>query len=456
MYRFQADHMNERTNTAMKRIGPCRLFLASLIPVLILNAQSVTSSYEVGTWLGFRVAAVSFTFDDGCAHQFDIAVPMFNEFDYKMTLFTATNTDWIGLPDWDALQNAANQGHEIASHTITHTNMGGMSDSLQHVELKDSRDEIDSHVSGQRCLTLAYPYCVASKKSITEQYYIAGRICSGSIVQRNPADFMNISSIICGTEGSVNATKDYVNRGESAVRSKGWCVYLIHGIDDDGGWSPIASDTLRKALEYYYTNQNLYWVETFGNVVRYIKERTDITLTELSDLDSAITLQITDTLDDSIYNYPLSLRRPLPQGWISATVTQDGQPMEAWVMAEDNVQYIVFDAVPDQGDIVISKSDVMGIQDNGRFLINSPALVQNFPNPFNPATTIRYVLPRAGHVVLKIIDVQGRKVSTLLNQYSPAGMHSLEFNAQEMSSGVYFYTLQVGNVLQQRKMMILR
>ena len=430
--------------------------LISLIPVFMLNAQSVAPPYEAGTWHGFRAAAVSFTFDDGCAHQFDIAVPMFNEFGFRLTLFTITNAESYARPDWETLQQAANQGHEIASHTITHTNMGGMSDSLQHVELRDSRDEIDLHIDGQRCLTLAYPYCVASKKSITEQYYIAGRICSGSIVQRNPSDFMNISSIICGTEGSVNATKDYINRGESAVRSKGWCVYLIHGIDDDGGWSPVVSDTLRKALEYYQSNPALYWVESFVNVVRYIRERNDITLTELSAGDDVITLQITDTLDDDSYDVPVSLRRPLPQEWVSAAATQNGQPVNAWVMTEEGVQYIVFDAVPDQGDVVLSKSDVTGIQNTGRFRIDSPALIQNFPNPFNPATTIRYHLPRAGHVVLKIIDVRGQEVSTLLDEYSPAGLHSLEFNAKDIPSGVYFYTLQTGDALQQRKMTILR
>jgi peptidoglycan/xylan/chitin deacetylase (PgdA/CDA1 family) len=438
----------------MKRIGAGRKLLMSLIPVLILNAQSVPPPYEVGTWSGFRTAAVSFTFDDGCAHQFDIAIPMFNEYGFRLTLFTITNAESYTRPDWDTLQEAANQGHEIASHTITHTNMGGMSDSLQHVELRDSRDEIDLHISGQRCLTLAYPYCVASKKSITEQYYIAARICSGSIVQRNPSDFMNISSIICGTEGSVNATKDYVNRGESAVRSKGWCVYLIHGIDDDGGWSPVVSDTLRKALEYYHSNPALYWVESFVNVVRYIKERNDITVTELSDQDNAITLQITDTLDDTIFNFPISLRRPVPGGWTSATVTQNGQPMEAWVMVEDDIQYIVFDAVPDQGELVITKSDVMGIQDTGRFRINSPVLVQNFPNPFNPSTTIRFTLPESEFVTLKVMNTAGQEVASLIRSIQPAGENQVTWTAEGLPNGLYLYNLQAGGFSETRKLLL--
>ena len=110
MCRFQADNVNERKDIAMKRIGSHRIFLMSLIPVFILNAQSVAPPYEVGTWLGFRTAAVSFTFDDGCAHQFDIAVPMFNEFGFRLTLFTLTKAESYALPDWDTLQKAANQG----------------------------------------------------------------------------------------------------------------------------------------------------------------------------------------------------------------------------------------------------------------------------------------------------------------------------------------------------------
>lgn len=74
------------------------------------------------------------------------------------------------------------------------------------------------------------------------------------------------------------------------------------------------------------------------------------------------------------------------------------------------------------------------------------ALSQNYPNPFNPTTNINYTLAEAGFATLRVYDVLGRVVSTLVNQEMPAGQHTVSFNAANLSSGVYLYELSVGNV----------
>ena len=71
------------------------------------------------------------------------------------------------------------------------------------------------------------------------------------------------------------------------------------------------------------------------------------------------------------------------------------------------------------------------------------ALYKNFPNPFNPRTIINYELRIRNFVVLKVYDIAGREVATLVNDIKPAGKHAVEFNAGKLSSGVYFYTLRV-------------
>ncbi len=73
-------------------------------------------------------------------------------------------------------------------------------------------------------------------------------------------------------------------------------------------------------------------------------------------------------------------------------------------------------------------------------------LHQNYPNPFNPKTIINYELRIRNFVVLKVYDIAGREVATLVNEIMPAGKHSVEFNAEDLSSGVYFYTLRVSNL----------
>jgi hypothetical protein len=83
-------------------------------------------------------------------------------------------------------------------------------------------------------------------------------------------------------------------------------------------------------------------------------------------------------------------------------------------------------------------------------------LAQNYPNPFNPSTVIRYQLPNSANVTLKVFDVTGKEVAEVVNGYQTAGEHSVEFNAANLPSGVYFYRLSAGNHTATRKMMLVR
>jgi PKD repeat protein len=83
-------------------------------------------------------------------------------------------------------------------------------------------------------------------------------------------------------------------------------------------------------------------------------------------------------------------------------------------------------------------------------------LLQNHPNPFNPLTAISYTLAREGQVTLAVFDVSGRRVATLVNGTEGVGLHTVNFDARGLSSGVYFYRLEVGDFVQQRKMVLLK
>ncbi len=83
-------------------------------------------------------------------------------------------------------------------------------------------------------------------------------------------------------------------------------------------------------------------------------------------------------------------------------------------------------------------------------------LSQNFPNPFNPITTIRYSVPRTGHVSLVVYSVRGERISTLVNGEKEAGSYEVSFNANGLASGTYFYTFKGEGFQETRKMVILR
>jgi hypothetical protein len=84
------------------------------------------------------------------------------------------------------------------------------------------------------------------------------------------------------------------------------------------------------------------------------------------------------------------------------------------------------------------------------------ALEQNYPNPFNPSTTIRFSLPKSGHVTLKVYDLLGREVETLVDDQRTAGSYSVEWTPNNLASGVYFYRIQAGAYTETKKLMLLR
>ncbi len=84
------------------------------------------------------------------------------------------------------------------------------------------------------------------------------------------------------------------------------------------------------------------------------------------------------------------------------------------------------------------------------------ALLQNFPNPFNPTTTIEYVLPKSAEVLLTIYNLRGQEAARLVEGQQTEGRHTAIWNASNMASGIYFYRLQAGDFVQTRKMVLLK
>jgi len=107
-------------------------------------------------------------------------------------------------------------------------------------------------------------------------------------------------------------------------------------------------------------------------------------------------------------------------------------------------------------DIVGYKTFVDGVKSDNSVLPTQYKLNQNFPNPFNPSTVISYDIPKSGIVSLKIFNVLGQLVKTLVNQSQTAGTHQVTFNANSLSTGVYFYSLTVDNFTQVKKMMLIK
>jgi dienelactone hydrolase len=97
-----------------------------------------------------------------------------------------------------------------------------------------------------------------------------------------------------------------------------------------------------------------------------------------------------------------------------------------------------------------------GVEEAGADVPRLISLSQNYPNPFNPSTTITYSLPAAMHVNLKVYDILGRELAAVVNEIEPPGVHSVRFDASQLSSGVYYYRIAAGSFVAAKQMLVVR
>ena len=319
--------------------------LKALTCAVALASMSMVNAQEIATWKGFRTSATTFTFDDGLKSQTTYAVPLLDKYGYKASFFAITTWVEKGYSDllsWTDFKTLVANGHEVGSHSDTHPTT--MSDS----ELSSSKATIESKV-GNTVKTVVYPNCNEPTESEIAKYYIGGRICDGQVHGKTPSNYYRISSIICGNQGTVNTASAFTAKMNEAIQKGGWAVFLIHEMKEGSYYSPTDVDAFEGALSYASTNDSKIWVARFCDAIMYAKERDAATVTVTAKDDKSVTLSLTDNLDDNTYNYPLSLRYPLPDGWSDVSVAQNDEELTSSV----SDGYIYFDAVPDNGSISI-------------------------------------------------------------------------------------------------------
>jgi len=163
-------------------------------------------------------------------------------------------------------------------------------------------------------------------------------------------------------------------------------------------------------------------------------------------------------------------------GWLNTTPTDQRQITNSgpFQLVKNDTVTIVVAYVIEQGSsylnsVAVAKtneetarrvfnsnySPATGINDNSISKIDFN-LSQNFPNPFNPSTTINYSMPKSGNVRLIVYNVLGSKIATIVNEYKPAGNYSVQFNGSNLASGIYMYRLESGNFSATKKFILMK
>jgi hypothetical protein len=246
-------------------------------------------------------------------------------------------------------------------------------------ELSESQRVINQNIPSQSCITLAYPGTVSNSyvQAVTSEYYIAAR---GGWAAEQGGSFNYYEDVDLGNWNIAKAVNFYNVASDSslydvpisnidanldhAIAYHAWYIMYLHNVPNDTYYLATVLD--------HIVARNL-WMATFGEVALYMRERMASTLSVLSSDTSAIQLGLTNSLDGSIYNEPLTIRSRVPFTWLKVKIAQGGSStiVDSAVEGDDTVVY--FDAVPNNGTIVLTQSQGQGTEPEF-MLVASPAM----------------------------------------------------------------------------------
>ncbi len=442
---------------------------------------------SIKKWKDDKTAAFSFTFDDCLQSQYDYVFPIFEQFGFKGTFYVITGPldDPTGpywrYGTWPEFIEMSDSGNEIASHTVTHPHLQNLpiGDTLTSgtliYELYQSKKSVERKIPGKKCIDLAYPYSeydndvlnysaefyevaraisdnpVDSLLTGQQWYKIGSRVIEFSLPRNTPSDDLD----------ELQEFYDYV---DNTVNQGKWGLLQAHDVipfdsiaSAIGSYQPISVQWFNSACQYVSeaeANGDL-WVAPVKDITRYMKERECYDYNILSVTDTSIKINITDTLNNNIYNFPLTADIMVPNDWPTVSVFQGAYYDYTSSYSSGGSTIIETSVIPDGGTITLYKGLVSGIND----LTQKPGefrLYQNYPNPFNPATTISFTLPSDGFISLKIYNSLGEEVKTIEQNYLTSGSHNINFDASNLPSGVYYYRLNAGSYSAVKKMILLK
>lgn len=218
--------------------------------------------------------------------------------------------------------------------------------------------------------------------------------------------------------------------------------------------------------ENFYTNYG-YNFDVKSNSLYYVFQNPDTdkikissTNSALFNLDSLSTYQVSEASTDSLiiegwYNTRILYYKSFTNVYYWKTLHLDYKDINKVVIrlspsSNSELTDYNFDNFVFSESVTGAKITESGLKDI------TYKLNQNYPNPFNPSTTIDYSIPKAGNVQIKVYDILGNEVATLVDRYESPGSHSVSFNASNFASGIYIYIMRSGGFHSSGKMILLK
>lgn len=273
----------------------------------------------------------------------------------------------IDTTTWDDMKAYGQEGHEIASHTITHPRLAVLDEANMLYELKQSKADIQKFLGDAYTFSAECPYGTEDERvmeyaldiypalrnrmpeSYLEELNRSSKMQPGSsnkeYVQWQRGPLTNIS---------MDKMKSWVDT--CLVHDNIWLVLVFHGIDGIG-WEPRTGEELEEYFMYMKEKEENLWVATFADVTKYLRERKNTVLSsELN--DNQIDINVSCSLDPIVYDVPITLKTYVPEAWETATLHNNENPDDKQTL---NVQkdakgsYVLYSVLPYERQLSLSK-----------------------------------------------------------------------------------------------------
>jgi peptidoglycan/xylan/chitin deacetylase (PgdA/CDA1 family) len=259
------------------------------------------------------------------------------------------------LLTWDMVKTHAAEGHEFASHMITHPYMCALDETNLKYELEKSREEILKHLGIRYTFSAELPYGIQDKRALAYAHKIYFALRNSMPEEyvlelhrpNRQSPINNDYEYVFWERGIVsNTTLDEMNGwvDTTAVRNNIWLITVIHGIDGIG-WEPLTNQTVETHFSHIKSKENDLWLATFGDVSRYIQTRMNTTVTS-SQKGETIHIKLTNSLNKKLYDIPLTLKTYVNPQWNEVAVKQGKSVTKVAVKREDSAAYILYQAMP--------------------------------------------------------------------------------------------------------------
>jgi len=277
---------------------------------------------------------------------------------------------------------------------------------------------------------------------------------SGTLPTKGNIKSNGLPQIVVDNSGSVRDGWIYIVTTEKNLSPAGTDPdVILHRSTDDGvTWSPgirVNQDPLNNGKIQYFPDIQ---VDDQGGLdILFHDDRN--TTSDSTDLFLARSLDGGNTWKE----FALANSRFKPKPIVGGASSYQGDHIS--LLAVDNKLYAMWMA--DYSGLYqiwasIFDLNVLSIDESNYDVVENFELLQNYPNPFNPTTNIGFRISDRGFVTLKIYDILGNEIATLVNEEKPAGEYEVEFNGNNLPSGIYFYQLQAGSFVKTKKMILMK